>query len=84
MPFALRYFSEFEKHETVTDLRINLASKLTLLKFLNTSVIFVVVHHDAKTWFTGGDLISDVFSVLIFAVGAPVLNCITAIAMMQL
>ena len=44
MPYVLRAFSLFEKHETKTDLSLNLAGKLTLLKFLNTSVIFTIVH----------------------------------------
>jgi hypothetical protein len=84
MPFVMRAFVEYEKHETETDRKVYLAFKLTLLKFLNTSIIYVIVHREPSTWFTNGDLVNDVFGVLIFAMGAPILSLMTALALMCL
>jgi len=44
MPFIMRQFALYEKSETKTEMSVSLAAKLSLLKFLNTSVIYVAVH----------------------------------------
>lgn len=73
MELIMRYFSVYERHETKTDMSLNLAFKLTVVKFLNTSVIYIIVHNDAQTWFENGDLATDVFTVLIFLMITPFL-----------
>jgi len=73
MTFIVRVFSLSEKQSTKTDLNVSLAFKLTIMRFLNTSVIYMLVHTNASRWYQSGDLVSDVFSVLVFAVGAPVI-----------
>ena len=81
MTYIVRGFSAFEKHETKTWLNISLASKLTLLRFLNTSVIYMIVHRDANRWYRAADLNADAFSVLIFCIFAQVITFGTHIAM---
>lgn len=84
MPLVMRQFSLYERLESKTSMSLTLAFKLSLLKFLNTSVIYAIVHDSAESWFKSGDLITDVFSVLIFAVGAPIINLCTFLAMICL
>jgi hypothetical protein len=74
MPLIMRQFALYEKAETKTEMSVSLSAKLSLLKFLNTSVIYVAVHQDPQTWFSSGDLVYDVFLVLLFAVFASVIN----------
>lgn len=81
MPIIMRQFSLWEKLETKTDLSLTLSFKLSLLKFLNTSVIFAAVHNKADDWFKSGNLVNDVFIVLIFAMIAPLFNLVTFLTM---
>jgi hypothetical protein len=74
MPLIMRQFALYERAETKTDMSVALAYKLSILKFLNTSVIYVLVHDDPSSWFSSGDLVYDVFLVLMFAVFASAIN----------
>jgi hypothetical protein len=53
-----------------------LALKLSLVKFLNTSVIYAAVHSSAENWFESGNLVNDVVTVLCFAAFAPLINLV--------
>lgn len=63
-----------EKHETLTKLNVSVALKLTIARFLNSSVILVLTNGNPKNWFKGGSLAYDA-SILIFimAVQAPLI-----------
>lgn len=80
LPVLMRRFSLYERHETNTDLSLTLALKLSLVKFLNTSVIYAVVHSNAEDWFSSGNLVNDVFTVLCFAAFAPLINLVVVFA----
>ena len=53
---------------------VGLAAKLSILKFANTSLIFVAVHQNAEKWFSSGNLVYDVINVLGFAAFASLIN----------
>jgi hypothetical protein len=59
MVFIIRRFSMEEKHETLTKLNVSVAVKLTVARFLNSSVILVLTNGDPKDWFKGGSLAYD-------------------------
>mmetsp|Transcript_17892 Transcript_17892/g.30406 ORF Transcript_17892/g.30406 Transcript_17892/m.30406 type:complete len:316 (+) Transcript_17892:1730-2677(+) len=62
--FVIRRFSLSERHETTTKLNVSVAIKLTIARFINSSVVLVIVNSDAKEWFKGGNLVYDA-SILI-------------------
>ena len=70
MPLIMRQFALYEKAE----MSVSLSAKLSLLKFLNTSVIYVAVHQEPQSWFSSDDLVYDLFIVLMFAVSASAIN----------
>ena len=41
---VIRAFAEFEKHETYTDLNTSVAFKLTIARFLNSSLIIFILN----------------------------------------
>jgi hypothetical protein len=59
MVYIIRRFSMGEKHETLTKLNVSVAVKLTIARFLNSSVILVLTNGDPKDWFKGGSLAYD-------------------------
>lgn len=56
---VVRKFTDYEKHNTVTNINVSVAVKLTLARFLNTSIIIVLVNKDTKRWFNGGSVAYD-------------------------
>jgi hypothetical protein len=40
-------------------MNISVALKLTVARFMNSSLILVIVNSDPKIWFTGGSLAYD-------------------------
>jgi len=57
--YVIRRFSLHEHHETQTKMNVSVAIKLTVARFLNSSVILVMTNKEPKTWFDGGDLVYD-------------------------
>lgn len=57
--YIIRRFSLGERHETTTKMNVSVAIKLTVARFINSSVILVVVNSDANRWFDGGSLVYD-------------------------
>jgi len=55
----IRRFTDYEKHKTITRINVSVATKLTIARFLNTSVILVLVNKDTKNWFQGGSVAYD-------------------------
>ena len=48
-----------EKHETLTKLNVSVAVKLTIARFLNSSLILLLTNGNPKDWFKGGNLVYD-------------------------
>jgi hypothetical protein len=62
---VVRKLSAREKHETLTAYNLSVAFKLTLAKFINTSIVPVIVNISSDKWFNEGGLVSDIFSIMI-------------------
>jgi hypothetical protein len=62
---VVRQLSIKEKHETYTAYNLSVAFKLTFARFINTSIVPVVVNLTADTWFVDGGLISDFFYIML-------------------
>lgn len=56
---VVRKFSLMERHETITKMNVSVAFKLTIARFLNSSVILVIVNQEAKEWYNAGNLVYD-------------------------
>lgn len=54
-----------EKHETYTAYNLSVAFKLTFARFINTSIVPIVVNVAANRWFVDGGLVSDIFYIMI-------------------
>jgi hypothetical protein len=68
MILIIRRFSMSEKHETLTKLNVSVAIKLTIARFLNSSVILVITNGDPKGWFKGGSLAYDASLLILIMV----------------
>jgi hypothetical protein len=62
---VVRLFSGFEKQETYTAFNLSVAFKLTIARFVNTSIVPIVVNITARNWFIDGGLVSDIFYVML-------------------
>lgn len=62
--FVMRRFSTLEKHSTLTNVNVSVAVKLTIARFLNSSLVLIFVNAEPKNWFKNGNLAYDA-SVLI-------------------
>jgi hypothetical protein len=54
-----------EKHETYTAYNLSVAFKLTIARFINTSIVPLVVNAEVNRWFVDGGLVSDIFYIMI-------------------
>lgn len=54
-----------EKHETYTAYNLSVAFKLTLARFINTSIVPIVVNVASNRWFVDGGLVSDIFYIMV-------------------
>lgn len=54
-----------ERHETYTAYNLSVAFKLTLARFINTSIVPIVVNVATNRWFVDGGLVSDIFYIMI-------------------
>ena len=71
---TIRRFTDFERHETITKINVSIAVKLTIARFLNTSVILLVTNKNTKGWFGGASLAYDAtLLITIMAFQTPIL-----------
>lgn len=69
LKMIVRKFSLSENHETLTKMNVSVAIKLTIARFLNSSIILVITNDDPKDWFKGGNLAYDaIILILMMAV----------------
>ena len=73
MVLIVRRFSLFERHETKTKMNISVALKLGVLRFMTSSICYLLVHKNAYDWYVGADLVYDVQMILIFLAGNPLI-----------
>ena len=65
LKFSMRGLSNKEFHETQTKMNISVALKLTIARFVNSSLLLVIVNTDPGKWFQGGGLVYDA-NILLF------------------
>ena len=71
---TIRRFTDFERHETITKINVSVAVKLTIARFLNTSVILLLTNDRTKGWFKGASLAYDATLLIsIMAFQTPVI-----------
>jgi len=54
-----------EKHETHTDYNLSVAFKLTFARFVNSSIVPVVVNISVTDWFNDGGLVTIFFYIML-------------------
>ena len=70
--FVMRRFSTLEEHSTLTNLNVSVAVKLTIARFLNSSLVLLFVNNDPLQWFKNGNLAYDATVLIaLLAVQAP-------------
>jgi hypothetical protein len=68
----MRRFSTLEEHSTLTNLNVSVAVKLTIARFLNSSLVLLFVNNDPLQWFKNGNLAYDATVLIaLLAVQAP-------------
>jgi len=65
MLFVVRRFSMYESHETNTKLNVSVAFKLTIIRFLNSTIVLVGVNRDTSKMFDGGGLVYEATILII-------------------
>lgn len=71
---VIRRFTDYEKHSTVTNINVSVAVKLTLARFLNTSLILLLVNKNTQMWFKDGSVAYDAtYLMIIMAIQKPLL-----------
>ena len=62
---VVRQLSIKERHETYTAYNLSVAFKLTAGRFVNSSIVPIVVNVAVNRWFVDGGLVSDVFYIML-------------------
>lgn len=83
MVLIVRRFSLFERHETKTKMNISVAFKLGFLRFMTSSICYLLVHKNAFNWYVGADLVYDVQMILIFLAGNPIITLFDYVVIMK-
>ena len=53
---AMRYFSEREKHNSITEFNISFSYKLTVARTLNNILVILATNYNPEKWFEIGGL----------------------------
>jgi hypothetical protein len=73
--FFVRAITSGERHETQTKHNVSVAFKLLVARFLNSSLVLVLINTNPNTWFRGGDLVYEAsILIAIMAMQTPVLT----------
>ena len=70
---TIRRFTDFEDHHSITNIEVSVAVKLTIVRFLNCSVILFATNNDVAGWFGGASLAYDASMLMLtMASSSPV------------
>jgi hypothetical protein len=58
-------FSKSERQLTYSDFSISVAYKLTFARFVNTSLIPIIVNISIEYWFNDGGMVSEFFYIIL-------------------
>lgn len=84
--FFIRKVTINERHISETDQNVSMAFKLTACRFVNSSLLLVILNKgDAKTWFDGGGDLAYEATILIslMALNTPLLYVINPGALIK-
>lgn len=72
--FLIRRLTVRERHMSLTDLNVSVGLKLTICRFVNSSLLLLIINYDSATkWFDGGGLVYDASILMILmAITNPV------------
>jgi hypothetical protein len=73
MIIIVREFSLFERHETKTKMNISLSFKLGFMRFMTSSICYLLVHKNAYDYYVGANLVYDITMVLFFLAANPII-----------
>ena len=77
MNYLMGLFSKNEKHESLTKENLSMAFKLTIAKFLNSSLVLFILYDNSSNWFEEGDLVnSATYLIILQNLRAPVFEFI--------
>jgi len=66
--------SNKERHMTLTNLNLSIATKLASARFINSALVPIVVNFGFEEWFVQGGLAQDVsYLILFISIGDPIL-----------
>jgi membrane protein YdbS with pleckstrin-like domain len=58
-------------------MNVSVAFKLTMARFVNSSLVLLIVNGNPATWFKAGDLVYDAqILIIILAITAPIMEII--------
>ena len=57
--------SIMEQNETLTSQNLSMALKLLAVRFINTSIVVIIVNSEADKWFDKGGLASNIFYIFL-------------------
>lgn len=61
----IRKLSLAEKNETKTLHNLSVSLKLTVVRFVNTAIVPIIVNAKVSTWFVEGGLVSNIFYIFL-------------------
>jgi hypothetical protein len=68
----MRKISTIEQHSSLTNMNVSVAVKLTIARFLNSSLVLIFVNNDASQWFKNGNLAYDAtILIALLAISGP-------------
>ena len=78
LKYVIRRLTLSERHSSITDLNISVGLKLTLARFINSSLLLLIINFNAATrWFDKAGLVYDATVLMILmAVTDPILYLI--------
>jgi hypothetical protein len=62
---VVRKASLYEENSTNTSQNLSVSLKLTLIRFVNTAIVPIVVNSRTSEWFGSGGLITNIFYIFI-------------------
>ena len=78
LKYVIRRLTVSERHSSITDLNISVGLKLTLARFINSSLLLLIINFNVATlWFDKAGLVYDATVLMILmAVTDPILYLI--------
>lgn len=85
LQFVIRRLTISERHRSHTDRNVSVGLKLTVARFINSSLLLLIINFDSTTsWFDGAGLVYDATVLMILmAVTNPIMYMINPPSMIK-